>query len=55
MFYHQWKEMEEAIESRSEKIRKRRLCRRRRIASENTWDQRVKSIVEIFNNYLDKK
>jgi glycosyltransferase involved in cell wall biosynthesis len=55
MFYHQWKEMEEAIERSLREDSEEKVFERKRIASQNTWDQRVKSIVEIFNEFFKKK
>jgi len=55
MFYHHVKEMEEAVERALKEDSVEKVLERRRIASENTWDQRVKSIIDIFNTYFDKK
>jgi len=52
MFYHSREEMGEAIERSLRDDSGEKALERRRIASENTWDQRVRSIVEVFNNYL---
>ena len=41
--------MEEAIERALREDSEEKVLERRRIASENTWDQRVKSMIEIFN------
>ena len=54
-FYSGVKEMEEAVEKALRGDSEEKALERKRIASENTWDQRVKSIVEIFNHYSDKK
>ena len=55
MFYHHRKEMEEAIERSLREDSDEKVLERKRIASENTWDERVKLIIDIFNTYFDKK
>lgn len=54
-FYHHLKEMEEAVERALKEDSEEKTLERRRIASENTWDQRVKSMIDIFNTHFDKK
>jgi len=48
-FYQSVKEMEKAIDRAIGEDSGEKALERRRIASENTWDQRVKSMVEIFD------
>ena len=55
MFYHHWKEMEEVIERALKEDSKEKALERRKIAGENTWDQRVKSMIAIFNHYLEER
>jgi hypothetical protein len=55
MFYHHQKEMEEAVQESLKEESGERARERRRIASENTWDRRVKSMIEIFNHYLEER
>ena len=54
MFYDDGKEMEEAIEKSLKEDSREKAQERRRIASENTWDQRVKTMVEIFDSVFIK-
>ena len=54
-FYSDAKEMEMRIEKSLEEDSEEKALERRRIANENTWDERVKSMIEILNTYLGKK
>lgn len=54
-FYSGVKEMEEAIERAIKGDSEGKALERKRVASENTWNQRVKLITEIFNSTSDKK
>lgn len=51
-FYHSPSELEERVEEALRDDSGEKASERRRIAGENTWDQRVKTIREIFNEYL---
>jgi glycosyltransferase involved in cell wall biosynthesis len=55
MFYDGGKEMEGAIEKSLKEDSGEKALERRRIASENTWDRRVTSIIGIFNRYLEER
>ncbi len=52
-FYHSSSELEKRVEEALKDDSGERASERRRIASENTWDQRVKTIKEIFDGYLN--
>jgi glycosyltransferase involved in cell wall biosynthesis len=54
MFYHSPEEMIQMIERSLRDDSREKALERRRIASENTWDQRVESIIEIFETHLGK-
>ncbi len=54
MFYHSPAEMEKRIDEALRDDSREKALERRRIAGENTWDQRVASIVEIFDTHLGK-
>jgi glycosyltransferase involved in cell wall biosynthesis len=54
-FYRHQKEMEEAVQESLKEESGERARERRRIASENTWDRRVNSMIEIFNHYLEER
>jgi len=54
-FYTDAREMEEKIDRAIREDSEEKALERRRIASENTWDERVKSMIEILNTYLGKK
>jgi hypothetical protein len=44
--------METKIEKSLNEDSEKKALERRKIASENTWDQRVESMVQIFNSFL---
>jgi hypothetical protein len=52
MFYDSEEEIEKMIERSLQEDSEEKALERKRIASENTWDQRVTSIIEIFNTHL---
>ncbi len=54
IFYRSPSEMEEKVEEALSEDSGEKASERRRIAGENTWDQRVKTIKEIFDKYLHK-
>ncbi len=54
-FYTDATEMEEKIDRAIREDSKEKASERRRVASENTWDERVKSMVEILNRCLENK
>jgi len=51
-FYSNVKDMETKIEKSLNEDSEKKALERRKIASENTWDQRVESMVQIFNSFL---
>jgi hypothetical protein len=53
-FYHSPSELAERVEEALRDDSGEKASERRRIAGENTWDQRVKTIREIFDRYLNK-
>jgi glycosyltransferase involved in cell wall biosynthesis len=55
MFYDGGKEMEKMIEGALRDDSREKALERRRIASENTWDHRVKAMIEVFNAFLKGK
>jgi glycosyltransferase involved in cell wall biosynthesis len=54
-FYADAKEMEEKIDRAIREDSEEKASERRRIAAENTWDERVKSMIETLNTNLGKK
>ena len=55
IFYDGPKEMERAVDQSLREESEEKAVARRKVASENTWDQRVKAIVEILDRYLEKE
>ncbi len=54
-FYTDAKEMEEKISLAIREDSEEKALERRRVASENTWDERVKSMIEILNTHVENK
>jgi glycosyltransferase involved in cell wall biosynthesis len=54
-FYSDVEEMEMKIEKSLKEDSERKAFERRKVASENTWDQRVESMVQIFNSFIGKR
>jgi glycosyltransferase involved in cell wall biosynthesis len=52
IFYDGAKEMERAVDQSLREESEERATERKKIARENTWDQRVKAMIEIFDKYL---
>jgi glycosyltransferase involved in cell wall biosynthesis len=55
IFYDGPKEMERAVDQSLREESEEKAVARRKVASENTWDQRVKAMVEILDRYLEKE
>jgi len=55
MFYDDGTEMERAVEISLKEDSGEKALERRRIAGENTWDHRVKAMIEVFNAFLKGK
>ncbi len=53
-FYRHGKEMEEAVERALKEDSEEKARERKKVASENTWDHRVKAITDIFDDYFHK-
>ena len=51
-FYSDVKEMEVKIEKSLKEDSERKAFERRKVASENTWDRRVESMIQIFDRFL---
>jgi spore maturation protein CgeB len=54
LFYSDLKELEKNVERSLREDSEGKVIERRKIASENTWDQRVKTMVQIFKTYLNR-
>jgi hypothetical protein len=54
-FYTDAKEMEMKIEKSLKEDSEQKVLERKRVADENTWDQRVESMIEIFNSFIRKR
>jgi glycosyltransferase involved in cell wall biosynthesis len=55
IFYRDGEGMEEAVGRALREDSEEKALMRKRIAGENTWDRRVKSIVEIFDRFYSEK
>jgi glycosyltransferase involved in cell wall biosynthesis len=54
-FYSDADEMEKEIERSLREHSEEKVLGRKRIASENTWDRRVESMIQIFNTFLNNR
>jgi glycosyltransferase involved in cell wall biosynthesis len=54
-FYSDAKELEMKIEKSLKEDSGQKVSERKRVAGENTWDRRVKSMIEIFNSFIRKR
>ncbi len=53
-FYSNVEEMDREIERSLREDSEEKVLGRRKIASENTWDRRVETMIEVFNSFLKK-
>jgi glycosyltransferase involved in cell wall biosynthesis len=54
-FYSDVEDMEMKIEKLLKEDSEQRVLERKRVAGENTWDQRVESMVQILDSFIRKR